>query len=360
MPMFIHNLLSFFRRLSPASPSVTSPSPSVFRPSARHLQQASPAVPGDAVVSPPRCRPLLLASVRRAMRGVSPSTGRNYLTAARSLLCFAGAADLPLSAIDATLVRRYERWLCDRGISANTSSCYLRSLRAVCGKAVSGRRAATAFSAGFTGRVATARHSLDAHQVDRLRCLPLHGDAGLSLSLDLFLFSFYAMGMPLADMAVLRHSQVRGDTLVYRRRKTGRTVRLHIEPCMAAILRRHSRPGSPFLFPILDAGMDAGDAAASRRFASFLRTHNRRLKRLGRMAGIDVPLTSYTPRHTWASLAYARNVDLPVISKALGHTHTQTTLVYIREIDDRRVEQANRKLLESIGSPPLGKRRTTS
>lgn len=129
---------------------------------------------------------------------------------------------------------------------------------------------------------------------------------------------------------------------------------------MAAILRRHSRPGSPFLFPILDAGMDAGDAAASRRFASFLRTHNRRLKRLGRMAGIDVPLTSYTPRHTWASLAYARNVALPVISKALGHTHTQTTLVYIREIDDRRVEQANRKLLESIGSPPLGKRRTTS
>ncbi len=107
--MFIHNLLSFFRRLSPASPSVTSPSPSVFRPSARHLQQASPAVPGDAVVSPPHCRPLLLASVRRAMRGVSPSTGRNYLTAARSLLCFAGAADLPLSAIDAALVRRYER-----------------------------------------------------------------------------------------------------------------------------------------------------------------------------------------------------------------------------------------------------------
>ena len=32
--------------------------------------------------------------------------------------------------------------------------------------------------------------------------------------------------------------------------------------------------------------------------------YNRTLKHLARLAGITAPLTSYTPRHTWASLAY--------------------------------------------------------
>ena len=53
-------------------------------------------------------------------------------------------------------------------------------------------------------------------------------------------------------------------------------------------------------------------------------------------------------RHTWASTAYAANVDLPVISKALGHTNPQTTLTYIREIDDQRLARANREIIKKI------------
>ena len=59
-------------------------------------------------------------------------------------------------------------------------------------------------------------------------------------------------------------------------------------------------------------------------------------------------LTSYVARHSWASLAYQHNVDLPVISKAMGHTSTKTTLVYIREIDDTRIDSANHKMLEEM------------
>jgi integrase len=66
------------------------------------------------------------------------------------------------------------------------------------------------------------------------------------------------------------------------------------------------------------------------------------------MAGLAHRLTSYVARHSWASMAYHANIDLSVISKALGHTSPNTTLTYIREIDDQRIDQANHLLLNQI------------
>ena len=85
-------------------------------------------------------------------------------------------------------------------------------------------------------------------------------------------------------------------------------------------------------------------------YPSALNRYNRSLKLLARQAGIPVKLTSYVARHSWASIAYEQGVALPVISKALGHTNTETTLVYIEGIKDERLAEANRKLLERIGA----------
>ena len=78
-------------------------------------------------------------------------------------------------------------------------------------------------------------------------------------------------------------------------------------------------------------------------------TYQRR--KTGRRARIKENLTSNVARHSWASIAYKKNLDLPVISKALGHTDTKTTLIYISEIDDKRLALANRKLLKEVLMP---------
>jgi integrase/recombinase XerD len=59
-------------------------------------------------------------------------------------------------------------------------------------------------------------------------------------------------------------------------------------------------------------------------------------------------LTSYVVRHTWASLAYDTNIDLAVISSALGHSNTNTTRVYIQGINNQRLADANQKVLNRI------------
>ena len=97
--------------------------------------------------------PTLSGFIHAAARGLSRSTADNYRTAVRSFVRFNGGRDLPLSALDADTVRAYERWLRGQGVCPNTSSCYLRSLRAIYNKAAAKRlvKDRAPFKGVFTG-----------------------------------------------------------------------------------------------------------------------------------------------------------------------------------------------------------------
>ena len=270
------------------------------------------------------------------------STVDNYHTALRSFLCYAGE-DILVTDIRKETAEGWQQWLKGRGITLNTISCYMRSLRVivskVCGEAVSRQ----VFNTVFTGNTRTDKRSVPPKDISRLRNLTLAAGSQLAFVRDLFLFCLYALGMPLVDVAFLRKKQMNNGYIEYQRHKTSQRIRIKVERPMQQIINRYTVADSPFVFPILNQG-------TIEEYEKFRNHYNRLLHRLSEMAGISRTLTSYVARHSWASMAYSANVDLPVISKALGHTSSKTTQVYIREIDDSRIDQANRKLLNSITS----------
>ena len=75
---------------------------------------------------------------------------------------------------------------------------------------------------------------------------------------------------------------------------------------------------------------------------------NHALKALGGVLGLTRPLTMYVARHSWASIAQASHVPLPVISAALGHTSERTIRIYLEAIAAHRVDEANEKVIEQI------------
>ena len=119
-----------------------------------------------------------------------------------------------------------------------------------------------------------------------------------------------------------------------------------LERCMVDIILKYDKTEGKYIFPILKS-VDGIDVF--RKYNELLRRYNSELKRLAKKADVNCNLTSYCVRHTWASVAYQQNVDLPVISKALGHTDTKTTMIYIRELNDNRLAEANDKILHSLG-----------
>ncbi|MFR5959753.1 MAG: tyrosine-type recombinase/integrase [Bacteroides stercoris] len=74
------------------------------------------------------------------------------------------------------------------------------------------------------------------------------------------------------------------------------------------------------------------------------------LKTLGKLAGVDKPLSSYVARHTWATLAFMSSVDMSVIAQALGHTDVKTTRIYVEDIGNGKQNSANKKLLDESDS----------
>ena len=76
--------------------------------------------------------------------------------------------------------------------------------------------------------------------------------------------------------------------------------------------------------------------------------YNRRLKRLAELLGLEMPLSSYTSRHTWATTARNHNVPLSIISAGMGHASEKTTQIYLASLESSVVDQANRSIIASL------------
>lgn len=273
----------------------------------------------------------------------STSTIENYLTAIRSFKTFLVQMGSD-SFLCHDLISQYESWLHIRLVRPNTISCYMRSLRSLTTK-IYGEEYRQWFKHVYTGHAKTDKRALAAEDIAKLKHTPIRPGSSLSLTRDLFLFSFYALGMPFVDMAFLRHEQISDGQITYYRHKTGQPVTIKLEPCMQKIIDQYQDAKRPYVFPLLTS---TEASTAYTEYQKALNHYNRALKTLAAKSGISHALTSYMSRHSWASIAYDKNVDLSVISKALGHTNPQHTLIYIKQINDSRLEEANHKILECI------------
>ena len=273
----------------------------------------------------------------------SASTIENYLTALRSFHNFITKADTK-TALGTDLIEKYEHWLKNSRLKPNTSSCYMRSLRTLAVR-ILGDEARTMFSKVYTGRAVTEKRSLVVEDIIRLRSVSLKPGSLLAQTRDLFLFSFYALGMPFVDMAYLKRQQIADGQLTFYRHKTGQYVSVRIEPCMQEIISRYERAESAYVFPLLSS---EEPRAAYQEYQLALNRYNRTLKQLARKAGLSCRLTSYVARHSWASIARQMGVPLNVISHGMGHSNEKTTEIYLKSVDMTIVDEANMNIMQQL------------
>lgn len=283
----------------------------------------------------------------RQMSGVrSVSTIGNYKTALRSLERFLTIEGMSQAPLTRKIVVRYDHWLSEGGVSRNTRSCYLRSLRSLYNRLRGSRRRMDLFAEVFTGNAPTQKRALSVAEIRRVRSLDMTGDWQRQLAQDVFLFSLYAMGMPFVDVAMLRWNAIGGSSLTYRRQKTEAQVCVHLEPCMRRILQRWRGMNGDRVFPLVPC--DAKGEEAVRLYRAALARYNRLLRQMAAQAGVHKTISSYVARHSWATLAYNKGVAMSDISVAMGHTNAQTTKIYIEQKNQMRVARGNRKVLDFI------------
>ena len=273
-------------------------------------------------------------------------TSETYRCTLKSFMQFREDKDVLLEDIDSDLMLLYEAYLRNRGLTKNSTSFYMRILRAVYNRAVEKDLTTNRnpFKHVYTGIDKTVKRAIPLKAIKQIMNLDLSLQPSLDFARDMFLFSFYTRGMSFIDMAYLKKKDLSNGILSYRRRKTGQQHFIRWEKCMQEIVDKYNNPQSEYLLPIIKP-MN-GDERTQYQNAMYL--INRKLKGIGKMVGVQIPLTMYVARHSWASVAKNKNIPISVISEGMGHDSELPTQIYLASLDTAVVDKANSMILNSL------------
>ena len=195
----------------------------------------------------------------------------------------------------------------------------------------------------YTGIAKTSKRAITINDLKRIKKLNLD-DPMLEYARDMFLFSFYTRGMAFVDMAYLKKSDVSGNVLTYRRKKTGQQLTIRWERSMQEIAQRYPSKSGYYLLPIIHTH----NGKERNQYRHVQTLINESLKTVGEMAKINHKLTMYVARHSWASIARQMGVPLNVISHGMGHSNEKTTEIYLKSVDMTIVDEANRNIMQQL------------
>ena len=273
-------------------------------------------------------------------------TAETYTCALNSFIRFQGETDLLWEAVDSNLMIEYEVYLKAEGVCPNTSSYYMRSLRAIYNRAVEKELTIQRypFKHVYTGIDKTVKRAVPVTVIRQIRHLNLEHNPMLDYARDIFMFSFYTRGMSFVDMAYLKKKDLHNGILSYRRQKTNQQLFIKWEKPMQEIIDKYDTTGTPYLLPIIkDVGKDE-----RRQYKNASHLVNCKLKKIGIQLGLTIPLTTYVARHGWASIAKSKNIPISTISEAMGHDSENTTRIYLASLNTSVIDKANSLIIKSI------------
>ena len=73
---------------------------------------------------------------------------------------------------------------------------------------------------------------------------------------------------------------------------------------------------------------------------------NESLKDLADLCDIQTNLTSYVARHSWATIASRKNINIGIISEGLGHRDIKTTQTYLASFGNDALDNANEIIID--------------
>lgn len=275
-------------------------------------------------------------------------TAKTYRDSLASFSSFRNGKDITFDDLNEDIINQYEAWMKNKGLKRNSSSCYLRTFKTLYLKAVEFGLTddRDIFRHVFTGFATTTKRAISIDAIKAIRKLNLKDGSPLAFARDMFMLSLYLQGMSFVDITYLKKSDIRNGQLQYSRKKTGQALTISWEKPMQEIVDAYSHltKDTPYLLPIITKQ----DGTERKQYEKAEHNVNRNLKKIGEMAGLHIPLTTYVARHSWASIMRDMGNDITVVGKGLGHSDIKTTQIYLSTIDNSTVMKANKRFLGRI------------
>ncbi len=290
------------------------------------------------------------------------STAVTFECTLNSLKAFHLKKSLPFENITILFLRKYEQWMTTKikktdnreereANSLTTVGMYLRNVRAVYNRA---RREGVLKDiqypfgeGGYQIPTGTNRKkALTQLEVGKILNYDATEGSPEEMYRDFWMFSYLCNGINVKDMARITYKDIDGDIINITRAKTERETRRNPKPITIIITRQigqiidkwGNKPAFPdtYLLPILIPGITP--EVEYRRIQDVTKLINRYMSTLAAKLEIPMKVTTYTARHSYATVLKRSGASTEFISESLGHRNLQTTENYLAdfEIEEKR------------------------
>ena len=263
---------------------------------------------------------------------------------------------LNLMGVTSDFLKNYESYMISEGRSVTTISIYIRSLRSIYNQAIDANMVDRKYYPFGKNKYQpkaprNIKKALTIEQIKSIVDYKVVEASNQQLAKDMWLLSYYCNGMNIKDIINLRFSNIENDTLYFERLKTLSTnqnpkpIVVSLIPQAQEIIKRwkqKKRSPDDFVFPIIKKSMTEDEKAKVKH--QFIKTINKYMKRIGNEIGYDKPLTTYSARHSYATILKRSGAPLSFISEALGHKSLLTTESYLDSFED----ETRRKYAEML------------
>jgi len=279
-----------------------------------------------------------------------------YSCSLRHLEKYAGTK-ITFDLITVDWLKKYEKAMLNEGKSYTTISMYIRSIRALFNEAKNAgviKEAQYPFGKGKY-EIPTGKGRKMALTLQQIKQIISYTDGAEATEhyRDLWFFSYLCNGININDLLKLKYANIDGDEIHFYRSKTLHTSKekkeiealLTLE--MKQIIEKWGNPEKKlnnFVFPFLTG--NETPLEQKKRIQDITRRINKHVKKIGDKLGIS-NISTYTARHSFASVLKRSGANIAYISDSLGHTDLKTTENYLASFEkEERIKNA--KLLTNF------------
>lgn len=250
------------------------------------------------------------------------------------------------------LLEKYEVYLRSKGNAAGGIAFKMREIRAVFNKAID-RKIVSQDIYPFKYykisklKASPNKRALTIEDFKKIKAVDLSTNPTLLEAYNYFMFSFYTRGMNFVDMMLLKKSDIINGRIVYTRAKTKGRFNIEIVEVAQEIIDYYKDKtiNSSYVFPILLSDNLTPQQIEHRKHKVLSRV-NKKLGDIAKLAGVDVHITSYVARHSFATILKKTGTSTDIISELMGHSNVQITMTYLKEFENEELDNANRTLLD--------------